>query len=187
MSNQFLGTDWTQQYSAQPQLQPQGFNYGGSNSGYLPQAQPQGLKYGGFTATGQMGMGPQSPWGQPLIDNSGLDIDMNAAINNAAVAQPDRGFWGSMLGKTDENGAQQGWGGLALGAASGLANTYMGLKQYKLAKDDIKQNKREFDLNFGVQRGLTNTAMRDRQTARVAAAPNSTQSVESYMAQNGIK
>jgi hypothetical protein len=101
-------------------------------------------------------------------------------------------FLQSLLGFTDNQGNQnQGFGGLALGAAQGAASTYLGMKQYGLAKDSFKQNKREFNLNYDAQRQNTNTRLEDRQRARVssqAGSPTSSyESVSSYMDKNAVK
>lgn len=97
-------------------------------------------------------------------------------------------FMQSMLGYTNDKGVQQqGWGGLALGAASALGNTWMGMKQYGLAKDALKENKRQYNQNYAAQRTLTNSQLEDRQRARVASNPGAYQSVGDYMKQNGIK
>ncbi|MDH1236544.1 hypothetical protein [Stutzerimonas stutzeri] len=93
----------------------------------------------------------------------------------------------SLLGYTNQNGMQQqGWGSLALGAAQGLGSAYMGMKQFGLAKDSLKENKRQFNINYEAQRKLTNSQLEDRQRARVAANPGAYQSVGDYMNKNGI-
>lgn len=95
----------------------------------------------------------------------------------------DSGF----LGSTAPDGTKtQGWGGMALGAAQGLANSYMGMQQYGLAKDTFNENKRQFALNFGNQQKLTNSRLEDRQAARVASNANAYQSVGEYMKKNGV-
>lgn len=94
----------------------------------------------------------------------------------------DSGF----LGKTENGVTSQGWGGMALGAAQGIGNAFMGMKQYGLAKDQLAQSKKQFELNFGAQQKTTNAALSDRQTARVASNPGAYQSVGDYMKKNGI-
>lgn len=99
----------------------------------------------------------------------------------------DPTFMQSMLGYTNANGVQQqGWGGLALGAASALGNSWMGMKQYGLAKDAFKESKRQFNINYEAQKKLTNSQLEDRQRARVASNPGAYQSVGDYMNQNRI-
>ena len=95
--------------------------------------------------------------------------------------------WG-VLGSTDKNGLQQqGWGGLALGAAQGIGSLYLGLKQYELAKDTLANNKAQFERNFAAQKATTNASLEDRQRARVASNAGAYQSVGDYMAQNGVR
>lgn len=94
--------------------------------------------------------------------------------------------WG-VLGSTDKNGIQQqGWGGLALGAAQGMGSLYMGMKQYQLAKDTLANNKAQFERNFAAQQKTTNTALEDRQRARVASNAGAYQSVGDYMNANRV-
>lgn len=80
-----------------------------------------------------------------------------------------------------------GWGNLALNAAGGLASTFLGMKQYGLAKQTLAENKRQFQLNYDAQKQTTNTRLEDRQRARVASNTGAYQSVGDYMAVNGIK
>ena len=82
---------------------------------------------------------------------------------------------------------QPGWGGFALGAANSAASMFMGMKQYGLAKDTLNENKRQFQLNYDAQKQTTNTALEDRQRARVASNAGAYQSVGEYMNTNGVK
>lgn len=170
-----------------------------NNWGQMPSApQGQGFPMGNYASPvampqqAQPGFMPTLDFSSKMLGNIDTGMPLNAPIPNVAGGgaggAPGGGFWGNMLGKTSPDGTKtQGWGGLALGAFSGLANTYMGLQQYKLAKDSFNQNRREFDLNFAAQKQTTNTALEDRQRARVSASPQSYQSVDSYMAKNGVK
>lgn len=94
----------------------------------------------------------------------------------------------AMFGGTNlaNNMKTTGWVSPALGVASGLASTYLGYKQYQVAKDTLEQNKRAFNLNFEAQKKTTNAALSDRQAARVASNPTAYQSVGDYMKQYGI-
>lgn len=119
----------------------------------------------------------------PLLENV-------APLNMAGTGVPgdNPSFMQSMLGYTNQNGVQQqGWGGLALGAASALGNSWMGMKQYGLAKDALKESKRQYDQNYAAQRQTLNTQLEDRQRARVASNPGAYQSVGEYMDQNRIR
>ncbi|HVH91550.1 MAG TPA: hypothetical protein VM783_09205 [Candidatus Acidoferrum sp.] len=93
-----------------------------------------------------------------------------------------------LLGKRLADGTQvQGWGAPLLGAASGLANSYFGMQQLKLARDTLNANKEQFRLNFDASKNTTNAQLQDRQRARVASNPGAYQSVGDYMNQYGIK
>jgi len=126
--------------------------------------------------------------GQPLMQGglSAVGNSLSYAGSGAGVLNPS--FMDKMLGYTNQNGVQQqGWGGLALGAAQGISSAFMGMKQYGLAKDALKENKRQFNTNYEAQRTLTNSQLEDRQRARVAANAGAYQSVGDYMDQNRIK
>jgi hypothetical protein len=81
---------------------------------------------------------------------------------------------------------QQGWGMPAMGAAQGIFNAWMGMKQYGLAKDQLAEGKRQFGLNYDAQRSTTNAQLEDRQRARLASNPGAYQSVGDYMGTYGI-
>lgn len=121
-----------------------------------------------------------------------------ATPQSFAVGQPaGMGMWDSfknwindsgMMGSTDmKTGIKtDGWGGMALGAAQGIGNAFMGMQQYQLAKDTFNENKRQFNLNFEAQRKTTNAALEDRQRARVASNSGAYQSVGDYMTKYGV-
>lgn len=102
------------------------------------------------------------------------------------LGQERPGFMDSMLGWTEGNGTRHGgWGGLALGGASALANFRLGSKQLGMAKTAMRENRRQFDLNYNNQVQSYNNRLSDRQNARVAASPNA-QDTASYMKQWGV-
>lgn len=122
------------------------------------------------------------------LDNALGNQAAQTAGAAAAAGITDPTFWQSMLGYTNDKGVQQqGWGGLALGAASALGNGWMGMKQYGLAKDAFKESKRQYNQNYAAQRQTLNTQLEDRQRARVASNPGAYQSVGEYMDQNRIR
>lgn len=91
------------------------------------------------------------------------------------------------LQKKDASGMTSGgWGTAGLGIAQGLGNAWMGMQNLKVAKDTLKANKEQFALNYGAQKQTTNTALEDRQRARVAANSTAYQSVGDYMNKNRI-
>ena len=73
-----------------------------------------------------------------------------------------------------------------LNALTGVAGAYIGWQQFKTAQDSLKENKRQFNLNYEAQKKNYNSTIEDRQRARVASNPNAYQSVGSYMSKNGI-
>ena len=96
-------------------------------------------------------------------------------------------LFGSMFDKTDANGIKtQGWGGLALSGIQGLGNSYMAMKQFGLAEDALKEQKRQFNINYEAQRKTTNSQLADRQRARVASNPGAYQSEAEYMKKWGV-
>lgn len=141
--------------------------------------------------TGQVAnIGLGSGAGMMNYGMSGVPNDVGAGFPTAAS---EMGLWDKIKGsgfltQTDKNGlTTQGWGGLALGGAQGIANLWMGMQQYGLAKKQLSESKRQFDLNYGAQRQTANTRMEDRQAARVASNSGAYQSVDAYMAKNAIK
>lgn len=98
------------------------------------------------------------------------------------------GALGGFFGGKDANGnVTNGWGGTAIGAASGLMSGFMGMQQYGLAKQQFAQQKKEYEQNYAAQRQLTNSQLEDRQRARVASNPGAYESVGAYMDKNGVK
>lgn len=92
-----------------------------------------------------------------------------------------------LTGYTNDKGIKtEGWGGLALGGASALGGAFLGMKQYGMAKKQLSESKRQFDLNYGAQRQTINTELEDRQRARVASNPGAYESVGSYMNKNKV-
>lgn len=138
------------------------FNYETDMGGLMPTSTP----LGGTPTNSQIfsDIGGQAPGGM----FSGIGQWMK-----------DSGF----LGTRD----QQGWGGLALGGASSLANMYMGMKQYGLAKDQLAFQKESFNKQYDANRTLTNSRLEDRQRARVASNAGAYQSVGDYMNEKGVK
>lgn len=144
-------------------------------------------------------------WGNPIMGDNSLNqsmgmynsgniastpmqnFDLPVGVSGGGVPAGDPSFLDGMIGYTDAQGNKvNGWGGLALGAAQTAVSGYMGWKQLQLAKSQLKESKRQFNLNFGAQQKLTNSRLEDRQRARVAYDPGGYESVSSYMQKNGI-
>lgn len=93
----------------------------------------------------------------------------------------------SLFGGTDARGVTtKGWAPMALGIGQALFGAYQGQQAQKMAQQQFKEGKRQFDLNYGAQRQSMNTAMEDRQRARVASNPGAYESVSAYMDKNRI-
>lgn len=114
-----------------------------------------------------------------------------AAAAGVPAAAPGWGQWMrdiGLLGTTDKNGMRtDGWGGLALGGLSAAGNLFMGMQQYNLAKESLANSKAQFERNYEAQKTTTNSALEDRQRARVAANSGAYESVGSYMERNRVK
>lgn len=80
----------------------------------------------------------------------------------------------------------QGMGGLALGAMQGLGNGFLAMQNYGLARDSFNESKDQFNRNFAATQKTANSALEDRQRARVASNPGAYQSIGEYMKQNGV-
>lgn len=121
--------------------------------------------------------------------NNLIPSNTGSVANAGGGVNPNQSWFSrdSIFGGKDVDGNQtNGWGGLALGVAQGLGGAYMGMKQYGMAEDALKENKRQFQLNYDAQKKTLNTQMEDRQRARVASNAGAYESVDSYMKKNGI-
>lgn len=130
--------------------------------------------------------------GTPAMSGSGLNFgDSPTSALKLGGSMPDTGTGSAIANYLREIGFlgtrdQQGWGGLALGAAQGLGGLYMGMQQYNLAKEALANSKAQFERNFAAQAQTLNTQMADRQAARVASNPGAYESVSSYMDRNRV-
>lgn len=153
----------------------------------------------GYQAPDWLGMGlwgNQNPISSPALGLSKQMLDGTDAFGAnsmpgayalgaapGAAQAPGGGWLSGFMGTKDA----PGWGGMAIGGAGALATAYLGMKQYGLAKDTLAENKKQFELNFGAQRNLTNASLEDRQRARVASNPGAYESVGDYMQKNGVR
>lgn len=125
--------------------------------------------------------------GRNLYNTSAYDVP-GVALNPAFTTLPGATPPGSTGGfGLDNMFGQNGWGGLALGAAQGLMGGYLGMQQLGMAKKSFKENQRQFNLNFDAQKRTTNAALEDRQRARIASNPGAYQSVGEYMDKSGVR
>lgn len=122
-----------------------------------------------------------------------------AVQSPAGVASPELGGWaaasemlknllGGFLDRTDASGTTtQGWGMPVLQGLGSVGNLYMGMRQYGLGRDMLRENRRQFDADYNNQRTLVNSQLEDRQRARVASNPGAYESVGAYMDKNRIR
>lgn len=94
----------------------------------------------------------------------------------------------SMFGGTDTATGivTKGWAPVALGLGQAFLGARQGREALSLARDQFDESRRQFDLNFNTQRQTLNTAMEDRQRARVASNPGAYESVDDYMNKNRV-
>ncbi len=164
-----------------------------SNEMLNPSGLEQSNVYGMTPMTGDTygGWGDMQNSMNPNFDASSY-MQSNPAIFGA---QSGGGMWDSIKNsgffnsKNPTTGAMdQGWGGQAMGIASGLMSGYLGMKQYGIAKKTLSENKRQFDANYAVQKNLTNSRLEGRQKARNAASPDGGHmSPADYVQKYGVK
>lgn len=104
--------------------------------------------------------------------------DPISSLQQTGMGQTGAGGGGMMdwvssinwLNKPDgKGGMQQGALMPALGAAQGIFNAWMGMKQYGLAKDQLREGKKQFALNYDAQAGTTRAAMSGQREANLRA------------------
>ena len=132
----------------------------------------------------------------PAGDLASVNLGTSDFLNNLQQTQSidpgvmqQFGDWikqSGFLSSTKDGVTTQGWGAPALGIASGLSSAWLGAKQYGLAKDQLAASKDQFNKNYAAQQKTTNSALADRQAARVASNPTAYASVGDYMKQYGI-
>ena len=122
--------------------------------------------------------------GSPVL-GSGM-VDTTVAMPTT-VGGFDPSWTDKLTGyKLPDGTSVNGFGGMALGALSGLGNLFMGMQNYGLAKDQLKFQKDAYNKNYAAQAKTTNASLEDRQAARVASNPGAYQSVSEYMNKNRI-
>lgn len=132
--------------------------------------------------------GDMTPYGStPVPAGAFTNIPDPTGSQTGGIANwmRSQGIIGSVDPKTGVK--TDGYGGLALGAVTGLGSLYLGMQQYNLAKESLANSKAQFERNFANQVKTTNTSLEDRQRARVASNAGAYQSVGDYMAQNGVR
>jgi hypothetical protein len=91
-------------------------------------------------------------------------------------------MFGGKIGDNQVNGMAN----TLAGGVSSIADLWSGMQQLNLARDQLAFQKDAFNKNWAAQRTTTNTALADRQRARLGANPTGYESLDSYMGKNGI-
>lgn len=130
----------------------------------------------------------QQSWTNFPLFSSDLNGAGIAANPQPLPAASTPSFMEGLTGYTKADGTKvNGWGMPALGAANSLLNGWIGLEQLGVAKKSLKEQKRQFDMNWEAQKTSTNRQLADRQAQREAFNPGVAEDTASYMAKWGIK
>ena len=147
---------------------------------------PGFMQPNGFNSLGNYGSGMNLYNTNPYVVPGTVTNPAFTPLQGMPGASGTGTDWLSLEGMLGKAGAP-GWGGLALGVGQGLFSGYLGLQQLGMAKKAFGENQRQFNLNYDAQRRTTNSALEDRQRARLASNPGAYESVGSYMDRNGVK
>lgn len=148
--------------------------------------QPLNLEASPFSTMSNYGGNPGN-FNSSALGNGNAEYGGAGLVDQFKAAgggpKPVGSIWSNVLKQPDGSG---GWGSMALGVAEGAANYYFADQGLNAYKENTKNAKREFDMNYGASRQEYNTSLKDRQDARVASDPGSYQDTESYMKENQI-
>ena len=136
-----------------------------------------------FGSTAYSTPGPAA-WQEEIVNSPGFNPIGSGGVTIPGVTG-QQSFMDGLLGYEGKNGYVPGWGGMALGAASGIGQSMMSMKQYGLMEDQLKEQKRQFDINYAMQKKSFNSQVEDRQRARVASNSGAYESVSDYMKKYG--
>lgn len=125
-------------------------------------------------------------------------VDPAVYANPNGIADAANGDWATnawdkftslpwLNSKNAQGIEQQGILSPAISGLSSIANGYLAMKQLGLAQDQFNFQKDAFTKNWAAKKATTNSALEDRQRARVASNSGAYQSVGDYMNQYGIK
>lgn len=137
--------------------------------------------FGGTTGGNAIGGGSPGLVNFPGFGGGGAGTGMPAGGGGLFSRQ-------SLFGGTDANTgiSTGGWAPVALGAGQAIFGALQGNKVTKLAEDQFKEGKRQFDLNFDTQRKTVNTQLEDRQRARNASNSTAYESTDDYLRKNRV-
>ena len=123
----------------------------------------------------------------PMNYMSGIPGGVTAPMQNMAQnTQIDPSFMDKMFGYQQGNMQVGGMAPGLLQGAGSIAQSLVGWGQLNEAKKQNAFTQDAWQKQYDNQTTLTNASQRDRQSARVAAAPGAYQSVGEYMQQNKV-
>ena len=125
---------------------------------------------------------PYAPQAQSFMNQPGMQTTM--ANNQPPSFDPS--FMDKMFGYQNGNTQVSGMAPGLLEGAGSIAQSLVGWGQLNEAKRQNALIQDNWQKQYGNQVTLTNASQRDRQSARVASAPGSYQSVGEYMQQNKV-
>lgn len=119
----------------------------------------------------------------PELNSGPMTLDSMLNLGKMGMNDLFKGFGGT---RNADGSGTTGWGMPAISAAQGLMSSFLGMKNYGLAKDQFNFSKDMAQKNLANQTKMVNGQLEDRQRARVAANPTAYQSVDAYMKEKGI-
>lgn len=131
-----------------------------------------------------------SNFGSVPVANASASGNFLAGLSNNQLngfTNPTGSWWDSanqFFGSDTFKGVTAG-----LGAAKGLADSWLAFQGLGLAQDQFDFKKDAFNRGFEAQRKLINTELEDRQRRRISASgtsPDGYRSVSDYMAANRV-
>ncbi|MFC3679606.1 hypothetical protein [Bacterioplanoides pacificum] len=127
-------------------------------------------------------MDSRNPLNVNVMDQSLIDSGMTLpnSTNQLPVQQPSG----------QNSNWFQSWGGPALQGAGALWSGYNGWQQTKVAREGLKESKRQFNMNWEAQKALTNRELFEQQRRKIAAQGGQMAgdlSPEEYQMKWGIK
>lgn len=149
---------------------------------FQPQAQsgflPEFLQRGNFTPSSGSAIGAAAP--------SGGGGFINSFLNNIGLDQETQM---SLFGGTDAATGNQSLGIIPgiMGAATGIGQTWLGMQNLGLAKDQLNFTKQAYQQNLANQIKEYNTRMEDRLRGRTSDYQGKEEDIQREMDKRGLK
>lgn len=100
-------------------------------------------------------------------------------VNGVGQTQQPSSVWDGAFG-------ENGWFSPVAQTGLGMFNAWQGMQALDLGKDQLAFQRDAFERNYANQVQTLNTALEDRQRARVSADPTAHQNVDDYMNRNKV-